>query len=134
MRERVKEKKKLIYIHTPAGTQTYIHIDTHMHIFTLFITEVRSCIYVSLSAFQTIPMDTSSSIRQGFDVEIPRGKFVEFISILKGNCDIDSTWIFRPGFDFQNRQNIDEFSTWIFLVSTSNRCNFCTRCFHSIIF
>ena len=52
----------------------------------------------------------------------------------RGNYDIDSTWIFRLGFDFQNRQNIDEFSTWIFyVVSTSNQRNFCTCCFCSII-
>ena len=40
------------------------------------------------------PMDTSSSIHHRFDVEIPRGKFVEISSILKGeprNNDIDST-------------------------------------------
>ena len=34
------------------------------------------------------PMDTSSSIRHRFDVEIPRGKFVEVSSILEG----ESTW------------------------------------------
>ena len=34
------------------------------------------------------PMDTSSSIRHRFDVETPRGKFVEIKSILKG----ESTW------------------------------------------
>ena len=64
------------------------------------------------------PMDTSSSIHHRFDVEIPRGKFVEISSILKGeprNNDIDSTWKFKRGFDFQNRRDIDEFSTWIFL-------------------
>ena len=33
-------------------------------------------------------MDTSSSIRHRFDVEIPRGKFVEITSILKG----ESKW------------------------------------------
>ena len=33
-------------------------------------------------------MDTTSSIRHRFDVEIPRGKFVEITSILKGK----STW------------------------------------------
>ena len=32
-----------------------------------------------------------------------------------GNYDIDLTWKFRRGFDFQNRRNIDEFSRWIFL-------------------
>ena len=36
----------------------------------------------------TFPMDTSSSIRHRFDVEIPRGKFVEITSILKDK----STW------------------------------------------
>ena len=64
-------------------------------------------------------MDTSPSIGHWFDVEIPRGKFVEIKSIWKvnprGNYDIDSTWIFRCGFNFQNRWNIDEFSSWIFL-------------------
>ena len=30
----------------------------------------------------------------------------------RGNYDIDSTWIFQCGFDFQIRRNIDEFSTW----------------------
>ena len=34
------------------------------------------------------PMDTSSLIRTRFDVEVPRGKFVEISSILKGK----STW------------------------------------------
>ena len=36
----------------------------------------------------TYPTDTSSSIHHPFDVEIPRGKFVEITSILKG----ESTW------------------------------------------
>ena len=39
----------------------------------------------NISAF---PMDTSSSIRHRFDVEIPCGKFAEITSILKGK----STW------------------------------------------
>ena len=50
------------------------------------------------------PMDTSSSIRHRFDVEIPRGKFVEMTdferrihveimtSIRRGNFDLDSTF------------------------------------------
>ena len=33
----------------------------------------------------------------------------------RGNYDIDSTWKFPRGSDFQSQQNIDEFSTWIFL-------------------
>ena len=32
----------------------------------------------------------------------------------RGNYDIDSTWKFGHGFDFQNRRNINEFSMWIF--------------------
>ena len=32
-----------------------------------------------------------------------------------GNYNIDSTWKFRRGFDFKNRRNIAEISTWIFL-------------------
>ena len=65
------------------------------------------------------PMDTSSSIRHRLDVEIPRENSQKSHRLWKanprGNYDIDSTRIFRRGFDFQNRQNIDEYSTWIFL-------------------
>ena len=58
---------------------------------------------------------------------------------LLGNYDIDSVWKFWRGFDFQNRQNINECPKWIFICcfdveSTSNRRNFCTCCFHSVIF
>ena len=48
------------------------------------------------------PMDTSSLIRHRFSVEIPRGKFVEISSILKGK----STWKLWYRFDV-------EISTWI---------------------
>ena len=58
------------------------------------------------------PMDTSLLIRRRFDVEIPRGKFAE---IRRGNYEIDPTWKFRDGFDFQNCQIIDEFPTRILL-------------------
>ena len=58
---------------------------------TLNITEYAS-IYLKKQymsdAVHSIPMDTSSSIRHRFDIEIPRGKFVEITSILKG----ESTW------------------------------------------
>ena len=65
------------------------------------------------------PMDTSSSIRHRFDVEIPHGKFVEITSILKG----ESTWKLWHRFDMDistwirlsKSTNIDEFSTWILL-------------------
>ena len=62
-------------------------------------------------------MYSSLSIRYQFDVEITRGKFFEISSILNpsGNYYINLTWKFQRGFDFQNRQNIDEFSTWNFL-------------------
>ena len=56
------------------------------------------------------PMGTSLLIPRRFVAEIPRVKFVEISSVLKA----ESTWKFRRGFDFENRHNIDEFSTWIF--------------------
>ena len=60
-------------------------------------------------------MDTSSSIRHRFNVEVPRGKFVEITSILKG----ESTSKLSHRFDV-------EISTWIRLSkSTKNR-----RVFH----
>ena len=34
---------------------------------------------------------------------------------LRENYDINSTWKFQRGFEFQNRRIIDEFSTWIFV-------------------
>ena len=86
------------------------------------------------------PMDTSSSIRHRFDVEIPRGKFVEITSILKG----ESMWKLWHRFDV-------DISTWIWLSKSTKYwwvlhvdfsmlfrrqidVNFSTRCFHSIIF
>ena len=83
-------------------------------------------------------MDTSWSIRHRFNVEVPRGKFVEITQFWKANprrnYHIDSMWKFRRGFDFQNQQKIDWFSTCIFLCRFDvERRNFCTRCFHSII-
>ena len=42
---KVKEKHSniypYVYIHTPTDTQTYILADTDMHIYTLFIIQVR---------------------------------------------------------------------------------------------
>ena len=54
------------------------------------------------------PMDTSSSIRNQFDVEIPRGKFVEITSILKD----ESTWKLWHRFDVG-------ISTWIRLSKST---------------
>ena len=56
----------------------------------------------SICVVVVYPMDTSSSIRHWFDVETPRGKFVEISSISKRKCtrklwhqfDVEiSTWI-----------------------------------------
>ena len=82
----------------------------------------------------SIPMDTSSSIRHRFDVEIPRGKFVEMTdferrihveimtSIRRGNFDVDSTlkstkyrWVFQVDFSTLFRRWID--LTSVFAVS-----------------
>ena len=54
------------------------------------------------------PMDTSSSIRNQFDVEIPRGKFVEITSILKD----ESPWKLWHRFDVG-------ISTWIRLSKST---------------
>ena len=84
---------------------------------------------------KTNPMDTSSSICHRFDVEIPRGKFVEITSILKG----ESTWKLWHRFDVDSTFKIDEISMssprgFFYVASTSNRRNFCTRCFHFLTF
>ena len=64
-------------------------------------------------------MDTSLSMHHRFHVELPRGNLSRFHWFWKknprGNYDIDSTWKFQHGFDFQNRRNINAFPTWIFL-------------------
>ena len=54
------------------------------------------------------PMDTSSSIRHLFEIEIPRGKFVEISSILKG----ESVW------KLWHRFNV-KISTWIRLSKST---------------
>ena len=54
------------------------------------------------------PMETSSSIRHRFEVEIPRGKFIEITSILKG----ESTWKLWHRLDV-------EISTWIRLSKST---------------
>ena len=54
------------------------------------------------------PMDTSLLIRHRFDVEIPRGKFAEITSILKG----ESTWKLWHRFDV-------DISTWIRLSKST---------------
>ena len=82
-----------------------------IYILILFI--IITIDFIILLSF---PMNTYPSIRHRFDVEIPRGKFVEITSILKD----ESTWKLRHRFDV-------DISTWIRLSKS-------TRCFHSIIF
>ena len=68
----------------------------------------------------TLPMDTSSSICHRFDFEIPRGKFVEITSILKG----ESTWKLWHRFGVASSFKIDKISMrsprrFFYVVSTS---------------
>ena len=81
-------------------------------------------------------MDTSSLIHHRFGVEIPRGKLDKITSILKrqiheeimtsircGNFEVDST--------FKICEILMSFPRGLFyVVSTSNRRNFCTLGFH----
>ena len=64
-------------------------------------------------------MDTSSSIRHRFYVEIPRGKFVEISSILKG----ESTWKLWHRFDVEISTSIRLSKStkyrWVFHVDFS---------------
>ena len=83
-------------------------------------------------------MDTSSLIHHRFNVEIPRGKLVKITSILKrqiheeimtsirwGNFEVDSTFkIYEILMSFPRG--------FFYVVSTSNRRNFWTCCFHSM--
>ena len=86
-------------------------------------------------------MDTSTSIRHQFEVEIPGRKFVETISILKGeftwkleimtlipsrNFEVDSTFKF-------DKISMSSPRGFFSVFSTSNRCNFCNPCFHCVI-
>ena len=80
-------------------------------------------------------VDLSLIRRQNFTWKV-RGNDIDFekrihvgimTSIRRGNSDVDTTF------------KIDEISMssprgFFYVVSTSNRRNFCTRCFHSVIF
>ena len=56
-------------------------------------------------------MDTSSSIRHRFDVEILRGKFVEITSIFERRIHVEiMTWTRRGYFDVNSTFKIDEIS------------------------
>ena len=78
----------------------------------------------------------SSSIRRRNSTWKVRGNYIDFerrihveimTSIRRGCIDVDSTF------------KIDEILMssprgFFYVVSTSNRCNFCTRCFHFLTF
>ena len=74
----------------------------------LLIQQMVRSVKVTTQVTIEFPMDTSSSIRHRFDVEIPRGKFVEITSILKS----ESTW------NLWHRFNVD-ISTWIRLSKST---------------
>ena len=59
-----------------------------------FLIKLQACLQPFLTE-HPYPLDTSLSIRHRFDVEIPRGKFMEITSILKG----ESTWKLWHRFD-----------------------------------
>ena len=81
-------------------------------------------------------MDTSSSIRHRFDVEIPRSQnYIDFerrihveimTSIQCGNFDVDSTFEI-------DKKTMSSPRGFFYAVSKSNRRNFCTRYFYCII-
>ena len=61
-------------------------------------------------------------------------RFRPFWKNTHGNYGIDLTWKFWQGFNFQNRRNIDELFTWIFLFHFDIKStNFCICCFQFII-
>ena len=77
-------------------------------------------------------MDTSSSIRHRFDVEIPRGKFVEMTDFERRIHVEIMTSIRRGNFDMDSTFKLDEISMssprgFFDVVSKSNRRNFCNR-------
>ena len=103
-----------------------------------FLSRWYAAVLWSTRSNPPIPMDTSLSIRHRFNVNIPRGKFVVISLILIG----ESTWNLWHRFDV-------EILTWIrrplkltkyrwrgffYVVSTSNRRNFCMHCFHFLTF
>ena len=134
-----KREKKLIYIHTPVGTQTYIHRYTYAHIHVIYYSSqiVHMCELISISGnpnghiFIDLPR-----IRRRNSTRKVRGNYIDF----ERRIHVGIVTLIRRGyFDVDSNFKIDEISMssprgFFYVVSTSNRCNFCTRCFHSIIF
>ena len=76
--------------------------------YRLLLKERKEYIWILVKLLLYYPMDTYSWIRHRFDIEIPRGKFVEITSILKG----ESTWKLWHRFDVDT-------STWIRLSKST---------------
>ena len=111
-----------------------------------FIFKIKSLIdgiiskLIFFTIFKTLPNGhmfvDSPSIRRRSSTWKVRGNYIDFergihalilTSVRRGYFDVDSTF------------EIDEISMssprgFFYVVSASNRCNFCTHCFHSIIF
>ena len=96
----------LLYIH-------YIYIIYIIHIICPeFYKECfRKSVRNYLINFDSLNLEIFPVQTWRIGVEILGGDFIEISLILKG----ESPWKFGHGFKFQNRRNIDEFSTCIFL-------------------
>ena len=88
---------------------TSSQIIIYLSYISIFHHKIHTFSLIRISFLYThFPMDTSSSNRLQFDVEISRGKFVEITSILKG----ESTWTLWHRFN-------EEISTWIRLSKST---------------
>ena len=109
------ELKELIRIIESRRSYTEKMIEeSKKYVLTKLLNEIKLLITVQSQKIKSnliFPMDTSLSICHRFDVEIPRGKFVEISSIFK----VESTWKLWHRFDM-------EISKWIRLPkSTKDR-------------
>ena len=93
-----------------AGTWELVNLFVGIKIFTKHICYENLATQCTHSS-RRFAIDSTSK----FHVE-SLSRFHQLWKVNPGvNYDILSTWKFRREFDFQNRWNIDEFSTWIFL-------------------
>ena len=101
---------------------------TFIHFVVTIFDAVELCsnghIFVDLSSIRH--RDSTWKVRRDF-TNFEKRIYVETItSIRRGNFDVDLT--------FKIDKILMSFPRGFFyVVSTSNQCNFCTRCFHSII-
>ena len=91
-------------IHEGFSFSITLKADFCNNVLLQIFSRVQSC-FTEIRAF---PMDTSLSIRHRFHIEIPRGKFVEISSILKG----ESTWKLWHRFNLK-------ISTWVRLSKST---------------